>query len=190
MMMNTIKLTAAAGLCMLCCALPVSAILAGGIFQVGVANWGVAGGVALLAAAAVGALLAGRRRLAIPGPASCRCASAAAPSLGVEAPPIACTLPASGYQERVKSIRLLASRSLISARRAPSSLHLVYEADALGEVRDLVRAEQACCAFLDFKILEQEDGVHVTITAPADAAQAADVLFSHFAPELAHQQAS
>jgi hypothetical protein len=31
--------------------------------------------------------------------------------------------------------------------------------------------------------------VHVTLMAPADAAQAADALFSHFAPELAHQQA-
>lgn len=189
MMMNAIKLTAVAGLCMLCCALPVSAALAGGIFQVGVANWGIVGGLGLLAAAAVGALLAGRRRFATPGRTSCQCASAAAPSWGAEASPIACTLTAAGYQERVKSIRLLASRSLISARRAPLSLHLVYEADAINEVRDLVRAEQACCAFLDFKILEKEGDVHVTLMAPADAAQAADALFSHFAPELAHQQA-
>jgi hypothetical protein len=66
-MMNATKLAAAGGLCMLCCALPISAVLAGGIFQVGAASWGIAGGVALLAAAAVGALLAGRRRPANPG---------------------------------------------------------------------------------------------------------------------------
>jgi hypothetical protein len=39
-----------------------------------------------------------------------------------------------------------------------------------------------------FKMAEKDDGVHVTITASADASQAVDVLFSHFAPELAHQQ--
>lgn len=189
MMMNAIKLTAAAGLCMLCCALPVSAVLAGGIFQVGAAKWGIADGVGVLAAAAVGALLVGRRQLATPGPESCQCGSAAAPRLGEEASPIACTLSASDYQERVSSIRMLASRSLISARRAPLSLHLVYECDALGEVRDLVVAEQTCCSFLDFTMAEKDEGVHVTITAPVDAAPAADVLFSHFAPELAHQQA-
>jgi hypothetical protein len=182
MMMNAIRLTAAAGLCMLCCALPVSVVLAGGIFQVGAANWGIAGGVGLLAVAAVGALLAEWRRLTTPGLKSCQCASAADPRLGEEAPPIACTLSASGYQERVRSIRMLASRSLISARRAPLSLHLVYECDALGEVRDLVRAEQTCCSFLDFTMAEKDDGVHVTITAPVDAAPAADALFSHFAP--------
>ncbi len=188
-MMNAIKLMAAAGLCMLCCALPISAVLAGGIFQVGAANWGIAGGVGLMVFAAVGVLLAGRKRIAIPGLQSCQCASAAAPRVAGGAPPIACTLSASGYQERVRSIRILASRSLISAHRAPQSLHLVYESDTLGEVRDLIRAEQTCCSFLDFKIAEKQDGVHVTITAPADAATAADVLFSHFAPELADQQA-
>lgn len=187
-MMNAIKLVAAGGLCMLCCALPISAVLAGGIFQVGAASWGIAGGVGLLAVAAVGVLLAGRRRLANPGVQSCQCASPA-PRFEEGAPLIACTLSATGYQERVTSIRMLASRSLISAHRTPLALHLVYEADALSEVRDLVRAEQSCCAFLDFKIVEKEDGVHVAITAPADAAQAAGVLFSHFAPELAHQQA-
>ncbi|MGY4510231.1 hypothetical protein ACVIN2_003685 [Bradyrhizobium sp. USDA 3650] len=174
---------------MLCCALPISAVLAGGIFQVGAASWGVAGGLGLLAAAAVGALFAGRRRLAKPDVPTCQCSS---PGLRLDevAPPIACTLSASSYHERVKSIRALASHSLISARRGPLSLHLVYAADALGEVRALVRAEQSCCAFLDILTIEKNDGVHVTITAPPDAALAAEDLFNHFAPELAHQQVS
>jgi hypothetical protein len=188
-MMNAIKLMAVAGLCMLCCALPISAVLASGIFQVGAANWGIAGGVGLVAAAGVGVLLAGRKRLAVPGRQSCQCASAPPSRIAEDAPPIACSLSAFGYQERVRSIRILASRSLLSARRAPLSLHLIYESGALSEVSDLIRAEQTCCSFLDFKIAEKDDGVHVTITAPVDAAAAADVLFSHFASELADQQA-
>jgi hypothetical protein len=188
-MMNAMKITAVGGLCLLCCTLPVSAILAGGIFQVDAASWGVAGGVGLIVIAAIGFLLATRKRLAIPGMQSCQCASVPLPRVAEETPPITCTLSASGYQERVQVIRTLASQSLISARRAPLMLHLIYEADALGEVRDLVRAEQTCCAFLEFNIAEKEDGVHVTIKAPTDAAPAADVLFGHFAPELANQQA-
>ena len=188
-MMNAMKITAAGGLCLLCCTLPISAILAGGIFQVGAASWGVAGGVGLIVIAGIGFLLATRKRLAIPGMQSCQCASAPPPRLAEAAPPIACTLSASGYQERVKAIRTLASRSLISARRGPLTLHLLYESDALREIRVLVQAEQACCPFLDFEIVEKEDGVHVTIKAPADAASAADVPFDHFAPELANQHA-
>lgn len=188
-MMNAMNITAAGGLCLLCCTLPVSAILAGGIFQVGAASWGMAGGVGLMAIAAIGFLLATRKQLATPGMQSCQCASVPLPRVAEEAPPIACTLSASGYQERLRAIRILASQSLISARRAPLMLHLIYESDALREIGDLVQAEQACCPFLDFEIAEKEDGVHVTIKAPTDAAPAADVLFGHFAPELANQQA-
>lgn len=84
---------------------------------------------------------------------------------------------------------MLASRSLLSASRTPLSLQLVYESGALGEVSNLIQAEQTCCSFLDFKIAEKDDGVHVTIIAPADAAPAAEVLFGHFAPELANKKA-
>ncbi len=82
----------------------------------------------------------------------------------------------------------ISANSLLSARRTPLSLHLVYDRDALPAVQKLVRDEQQCCAFLDFKMSDQPDSVHLSITAPVEAAEVADALFTHFAPELAHQK--
>ena len=44
-------------------------------------------------------------------------------------------------------------------------------------VRAMVDSEQHCCAFLNFDVREQPDVVHVTITAPEHARDAADELF-------------
>jgi hypothetical protein len=74
---------------------------------------------------------------------------------------------------------------LLHASRTPLSLALTYAPDAIEEVRDLVRKEQACCAFLTFNLKESPANVVLTITAPKSAAEVADALFDHFAPELA-----
>jgi hypothetical protein len=52
-------------------------------------------------------------------------------------------------------------------------------------VRELVAKEQACCAVLQFDLKNNAGGVLLTITAAESAAASADVLFDHFAPELA-----
>ena len=44
----------------------------------------------------------------------------------------------------------------------------------------MVANEQRCCAFLSFDVREQPDFVHVTITAPERARDAADELFEQF----------
>lgn len=97
---------------------------------------------------------------------------------------VACTLSSSNFEERVASIRSLASRHLLSSRRELLTLHLAYAAAALPEVEDLVAKESDCCTFLDFD-LHAGETVELTITAPQGAAAAADELFAHFAPELA-----
>lgn len=97
---------------------------------------------------------------------------------------IACTLDSTSFRDRVASIRDLASRHLLSSRREPLVLHLIYAAAALPEVENLVEQESECCAFLDFHIKSGEQ-VELIITAPESAALAADELFAHFAPELA-----
>jgi hypothetical protein len=61
----------------------------------------------------------------------------------------------------------------------------VYALDAADEVAELVAKERACCAFLDFDMTTRADGVHLVITAPESAAEAAAMLFDHFAPDLA-----
>lgn len=48
---------------------------------------------------------------------------------------------------------------------------------AAERVREMVRREQTCCAFLHFSLVEREDTVALTITAPEEARAAADVLF-------------
>ena len=57
--------------------------------------------------------------------------------------------------------------------------------DVEREVADLVRNEQEYCAFLAFDLRKETDGMHLTITAPTRAAEAADMLFDHFAPDMA-----
>jgi hypothetical protein len=47
-------------------------------------------------------------------------------------------------------------------------------------VREMIRQEQACCAFLTFEMHEHPDEVVLTIRAPEDARAAADALFDQF----------
>lgn len=111
------------------------------------------------------------------------CCSSCAPTDST-ALAIACTLDSTDFKSRVANIRHLASRHLLSSRREPLKLHLVYAAAALPEVERLVAQEADCCAFLDFDLRSGEQ-VELTITAPEIAAVAADELFAHFSPELA-----
>lgn len=180
------KLLGVTALCVACCALPLTSVFAAGMFGFGAMSWGISGGIAFLVVAASLFLLLSRRSAFAGGKLAagdCSCSSGS-----TLAAPIACTLPSTGYQERVKSIRALAAHSLVSARRTPLSLHLVYHRDALQAVQKLVEEERSCCAFLRFKLADEKDSVHLSITASEESAQAADVLFSHFAPELAHQK--
>jgi hypothetical protein len=103
----------------------------------------------------------------------------------LEAEPIACTLTAGEYKGRVDWIETLAKQSLRSARRDGLSLHLTYGSESVDAVRELVRKEQTCCAFLRFEMREDATGVYLSVTAPERARDAADLLFAHFAPDLA-----
>ena len=96
---------------------------------------------------------------------------------------IACTLTPGDFRERVNWIRNLARESLRNVRRVPLALHLTYAADAAGRVREMVREEEACCAFLRFDLREDAGGIHLTVAAPEEARDAANELFAHFAPE-------
>lgn len=100
---------------------------------------------------------------------------------------IACTLGAGDLKQRAADIRDLAYRSLRQSERQGLTLYLVYDREALAAVEDVVAKESECCGFLDFDLRHDTSGVHLAITAPASAAEAADVLFAHFAPELAGQ---
>jgi len=68
----------------------------------------------------------------------------------------------------------------MASRHGDLTLVLEYRREALPDVRQLVQGEQACCAFLDFKLDERGDSLILTITAPEAARDAADMLFEQF----------
>jgi hypothetical protein len=193
-MTTSLKLTgAAAAACAACCAISIAPALIAGPSLVAIGSaastWGV--GFIALAIPVVGLYFLSRRKAApnadfrtLIAAESCGCGPSCA-STAQEEEPIACTLGAADFKERVAGIRALARRSLRQASRSPLSLRLTYEPNALEEVRDLMRKEQTCCAFLTFDLKNNATGVLLTITAPKSAAEAADALFDHFAPELA-----
>ena len=108
------------------------------------------------------------------------------PARQMPSAPVACTLTRGDLRQRLQWIQDLARESLREVRREPLTLHLRYDASAAAHVRDMVRKEEACCAFLHFDLRDDAHGVQLTITAPEAAREVANELFAHFAPELAH----
>ncbi len=95
-------------------------------------------------------------------------------------PPIACTLSAGDYRDRITSIADLNRDALRGHHRDDLRLELVYEPAARERVREMVRREQECCAFLSFELHEDADRVRLAIIAPDDAREAAAALFEEF----------
>jgi hypothetical protein len=102
------------------------------------------------------------------------------------AQPIACTLTSTDYADRLAWIGTLNRESLRSHRQIGATLELVYDPTASARVRELVRREEKCCAFLRFSIDETSDAIHLLIQAPPEARDSAAALTGTlFAPFLA-----
>lgn len=97
-----------------------------------------------------------------------------------EAAPIACTLSPVDMKSRFAWIAELTRDALQEHLRSDLVLQLSYAPEAVQRVRQMVRQEQECCAFLTFDLREEPESVRLTITAPEDARDAADVLFEQF----------
>jgi hypothetical protein len=93
--------------------------------------------------------------------------------------PIACTLSTEDYKARVAELRAV-SQWLKDVQHGEGTVHLTYDPVAARRVRDLVQKEQLCCAFLRFEMREEESGFHLTITAPEEVHDTAEVLFENF----------
>ena len=94
--------------------------------------------------------------------------------------PIACTLGGTDYTERLAWIASLNHDGLLSHERHDSALELRYVATVRDRVRELVRKEAECCAFLTFALDESRGDVRLTITVPAREGEAADLFFEPF----------
>jgi hypothetical protein len=95
--------------------------------------------------------------------------------------PIACTLSAGDFKARLTSIAELNRDALREHEQDDLTLVLCYDLAAAARVRDMVRREQECCAFLHFDVSEDTEAVRVCITAPERARVAAETLFEQFA---------
>jgi hypothetical protein len=96
--------------------------------------------------------------------------------------PIACTLTAGDLRDRLAWIATLNSDALRGYDRANLTLRLRYAPQAVQQVRELMRQEQACCAFLTFEMHEESDAVTLTIKAPEEARATVEALFEAFLP--------
>lgn len=98
----------------------------------------------------------------------------------VEASPIACTLTPGAHKDRLAWIGALNKDALRKYARRDLVLELSYAPEARERVREMVRNEQECCAFLGFELHEVGNEVRLIITAPETAREAAGALFRQF----------
>ena len=94
-----------------------------------------------------------------------------------EAPAIACTLGVGELQTRLAWIARLNAAALRSVQCDGLRLELRYDPQAAEAVRELMRLEQACCAFLTFRLTETPTTLDLTIEAPEAARGAAELMF-------------
>lgn len=97
--------------------------------------------------------------------------------------PIACSLSAAELPGRLAEMADLGRSGLRGVERRDARAVLRFRADP--EIRErlaaVVAAEAECCAFLDIALSDDDDGVALTISAPADARPILDELVAAFA---------
>jgi hypothetical protein len=94
--------------------------------------------------------------------------------------PIACTLSPDGMTARVALIDALAADGLLDRTPTATGLRVRLRdtPDIERRARELIAAESACCAFLDFT-LDREDGALVLgIAGPRDALPVIEMFFA------------
>ena len=94
--------------------------------------------------------------------------------------PIACTLGAGAYQERLAWISEINRSALRRAQRDGARLILTYDPHVAARVREMVRREQECCAFLRFELDEGADELTLVVTAPEAARDFLNAIFDPF----------
>ena len=77
---------------------------------------------------------------------------------------IACTLALDEFGRRRAWIADLARDALRDNRREDLVLRLHYLPEAAARVREMVRMESQCCAFLTFEMYERPDGVLLSLS--------------------------
>jgi hypothetical protein len=92
--------------------------------------------------------------------------------------PIACTLTPGGVSDRVAWLRRLGAASLRAGKRHDGRLELRFDSSAEGEVREWVRAEQECCAFLEFELEPTTAELRLRVAGPPGSEPVLDGLLA------------
>jgi hypothetical protein len=95
-------------------------------------------------------------------------------------PPIACTLSPDGMTARMALIDALAADGLLDRTPTASGLRVRLRdtPDIERRTRQLVAAESACCAFLDFTLGREDGALVLDITGPPDARPVIGMFFA------------
>lgn len=102
--------------------------------------------------------------------------------------PIACSLSADDYAERLAQVERLGRRAFVSATARPGGADITLrdEAGIRQEVDAIVAAETSCCPFLTFSTGEAGDSIVLSIDGPVEAAPVVDDLLAR----LRHDRAT
>ncbi len=94
--------------------------------------------------------------------------------------PIACSLDAGEYCERMAWLRELSRDALLAHELDDLELTLVYDSAHSERVMEFVRRERSCCGFLEFDVAAEPDEVRVHVRAPEAARPIALELLQEF----------
>jgi hypothetical protein len=95
--------------------------------------------------------------------------------------PIACSLEAPALSDRRERFRALAANHLVRSARAGAGATLEFrdpDGSVEAVVRELARAEKACCPFFDLTVARDGDVVRLEIAAPAEGQAFVDALLA------------
>ena len=96
----------------------------------------------------------------------------------VDEPPIACTLDGAAVPDRLAHWRALLEHARSRTNTPDGALRVEFaDSVSLGELAQLVAAEQHCCAFLSFTITVDARGIALEVRAPDGAADVVTALF-------------
>jgi hypothetical protein len=94
-------------------------------------------------------------------------------------PLVACSLTAQDQSARLDAWRSLLESASTRADLADGMSYVFRPASAFAQrVRDLAAAEQECCAFLDFEVVEQDDELRLNVTSQSTGQAALRFIFS------------
>jgi MerR family transcriptional regulator, copper efflux regulator len=92
--------------------------------------------------------------------------------------PIACTLSSSELPERIHEWQLILSHANSRTNIHKGVRLRLDNTTPLHELMRLIVAERDCCAFFNFTVTMDEDGIAVEITAPSEATELVHELFN------------